>query len=73
MTRPAALVELPLGATEDRVVGTLDIERALKSGEKHFEPGLLAAAHSRACCTLTKSICSVTTWSISCLMPLPWA
>jgi magnesium chelatase subunit D len=45
MTRPAALVELPLGATEDRVVGTLDIERALKSGEKHFESGLLAAAH----------------------------
>jgi magnesium chelatase subunit D len=45
MTRPAALVELPLGATEDRVVGTLDIERALKSGEKHFEPGLLSAAH----------------------------
>src|SRR5262245_55846 len=45
MIRPAALVELPLGATEDRVVGTLDIERALKSGEKHFEPGLLAAAH----------------------------
>jgi magnesium chelatase subunit D len=43
--RPAALVELPLGATEDRVVGTLDIERALKSGEKHFESGLLAAAH----------------------------
>jgi magnesium chelatase subunit D len=45
VTRLAALVELPLGATEDRVVGTLDIERALKSGEKHFEPGLLAAAH----------------------------
>jgi magnesium chelatase subunit D len=45
ITRPAALVELPLGVTEDRVVGTLDIERALKSGEKHFEPGLLAAAH----------------------------
>ena len=45
ITRPAAMVELPLGATEDRVVGTLDIERALKSGEKHFEPGLLAAAH----------------------------
>src|ERR671922_2573912 len=45
LTRPAALVELPLGATEDRVVGTLDIERALKTGEKHFEPGLLAAAH----------------------------
>lgn len=45
MQRPASLVELPLGVTEDRVVGTLDIERALKTGEKHFEPGLLAAAH----------------------------
>jgi Mg-chelatase subunit ChlI len=45
MIRPAALVELPLGATEDRVVGTLDIERALQSGAKHCEPGLLAAAH----------------------------
>lgn len=45
LTRAAALVELPLGVTEDRVVGTLDIERALKTGEKHFEPGLLAAAH----------------------------
>jgi magnesium chelatase subunit D len=45
LTRPAALVELPLGATEDRVVGALDIERALKTGEKHFEPGLLAATH----------------------------
>ena len=43
--RSARLVELPLGVTEDRVAGTLDIERALKSGEKHFEPGLLAAAH----------------------------
>ena len=39
------VVELPLGATEDRVVGTLDIEHALRSGEKRFEPGLLAAAH----------------------------
>jgi magnesium chelatase subunit D len=45
MTRPAALVELPLGVTEDRVVGTLDIEHALKTGTRHFEPGLLAAAH----------------------------
>lgn len=44
-TRPAAMVELPLGATEDRVVGTLDIERALQTGTRHFEPGLLAAAH----------------------------
>jgi magnesium chelatase subunit D len=39
------VVELPVGATEDRLVGTLDIEKAIKSGEKHFEPGLLALAN----------------------------
>jgi magnesium chelatase subunit D len=39
------LVELPVGATEDRVVGTLDLERAIKQGERRFEPGLLAAAN----------------------------
>ena len=39
------VVDLPLGATEDRVVGALDIERALHAGEKAFEPGLLARAH----------------------------
>jgi len=39
------VVELPLGVTEDRLVGTLDIEHALKKGEKKFEPGLLAAAN----------------------------
>ena len=44
-SRPMPVVDLPLGSTEDRVVGTLDIERALLSGEKRFEPGLLAAAH----------------------------
>lgn len=38
-------VDLPLGSTEDRVVGTLDLEKALAQGEKHFEPGLLARAH----------------------------
>ncbi|WP_345536197.1 magnesium chelatase subunit D family protein [Phytohabitans rumicis] len=43
--RRAALVELPVGATEDRVVGTLDIQRALTEGVKAYEPGLLAAAH----------------------------
>ncbi|MGF1446135.1 MAG: magnesium chelatase ATPase subunit I [Pikeienuella sp.] len=42
---PAPVVDLPLGATEDRVVGSLDLERALTRGEKHFEPGLLAKAH----------------------------
>jgi magnesium chelatase subunit I len=45
MRRKVSVVELPVGATEDRVVGTLDLEHALKEGEKHFDPGLLAAAH----------------------------
>jgi magnesium chelatase subunit D len=39
------MVELPVGASEDRLVGALDIERALAEGVKAFEPGLLAAAH----------------------------
>jgi magnesium chelatase subunit I len=39
------VVDLPLGATEDRVVGALDLERALSQGIKAFEPGLLARAH----------------------------
>ncbi len=42
--KPVPFVDLPLGATEDRVVGALDIERALGKGEKAFEPGLLAKA-----------------------------
>lgn len=44
-TRPAPVVDLPLGATEDRIVGALDIEAALMRGEKRFQPGLLAEAH----------------------------
>jgi magnesium chelatase subunit I len=43
--RPTPVVDLPLGATEDRVVGALDLERALSAGERRFEPGLLARAH----------------------------
>ncbi|MGW7318244.1 putative cobaltochelatase [Streptomyces sp. NPDC054854] len=43
--RPARMVELPVGASEDRLVGALDIERALSEGVKAFEPGLLADAH----------------------------
>jgi magnesium chelatase subunit D len=43
--RPVSVVELPIGATEDRLVGTLDIEKAIKTGKKHFEPGLLAEAN----------------------------
>lgn len=42
---PVPVVDLPLGATEDRVVGALDLEKALTTGEKAFEPGLLARAH----------------------------
>jgi len=42
---PVPVVDLPLGATEDRVVGALNLERALAKGEKTFEPGLLARAH----------------------------
>lgn len=41
----APMVDLPLSATEDRVVGTLDIEAILTQGKKSFEPGLLARAH----------------------------
>jgi magnesium chelatase subunit D len=43
--RPARLVELPVGAAEDRVVGSLNLERALGEGVTDYQPGLLAAAH----------------------------
>jgi magnesium chelatase subunit I len=45
VTIAVPVVDLPLGATEDRVVGALDLERALAQGVKAFEPGLLARAH----------------------------
>jgi len=44
-TKRAAFIDLPVSATEDRVVGTLDIEKAIQLGQKHFEPGVLAAAN----------------------------
>jgi len=44
-TRRTRIVDLPVSATEDRVVGTLDIEKAIKKGERHFDPGILAAAN----------------------------
>lgn len=44
-SHPARLVELPVGASEDRVVGSLDLEKALSEGVRAFEPGLLAGAH----------------------------
>lgn len=45
LTRSARLVELPVGATEDRVIGSLDLEKALGAGQTAFEPGLLAGAN----------------------------
>ena len=44
-TRPVRLVELPVGATEDRVLGSLHLEKALTEGVSEYEPGLLARAH----------------------------
>jgi len=44
-TRATSFINLPVSATEDRVVGTLDIERAIQKGERRFEPGVLAAAN----------------------------
>jgi len=44
-SRAARLVELPVGATEDRLVGSLDLERALSQGVRAYQPGLLAEAH----------------------------
>ncbi len=43
--RTTSFVNLPVSATEDRVVGTLDIEQAIQKGERHFEPGVLAGAN----------------------------
>ena len=45
VSRPMRVVELPINASEDRVVGTIDIERAIKAGERSFEPGVLAEAN----------------------------
>jgi len=42
---PTPFINLPVSATEDRVVGTLDLEKAIQKGERHFEPGVLAAAN----------------------------
>ncbi|OTF01992.1 magnesium chelatase [Halorubrum sp. SD683] len=44
-TRPMRVVDLPLNASEDRVVGSIDLERAVQAGERQFEPGILAEAN----------------------------
>lgn len=43
--KPIPVVDLPLGATEDRILGSINLERLLATGEKVFEPGLLSRAH----------------------------
>jgi Mg-chelatase subunit ChlI len=43
--RTVPFIDLPVSATEDRVVGSLDIEKAIQKGERHFEPGVLASAN----------------------------
>ncbi len=45
VTRQVRIVDLPVGATEDRLVGSLDIEQAIRSGSRNFEPGLIATTH----------------------------
>lgn len=45
VTRQVRIVDLPVGATEDRLVGSVDIEQAIKTGSQSFEPGLIAATH----------------------------
>ena len=45
VSRQVRIVDLPVGATEDRLVGSLDIEQAIKTGSRSFEPGLIAATH----------------------------
>ena len=45
VARPVQIVQLPVGATEDRLVGSLNIEEAIKTGTREFEPGLLATAN----------------------------
>ncbi len=68
--RPVPVVDLPLGATEDRVVGALDLEKALTRGEKSFEPGLLAQAH-RGFLYVDEVNCWRIIWSIFCWMWRP--
>ena len=46
------VIDLPLSATEDRVSGTLDLEHVLKTGEKKFEPGVLASANGTSCTSM---------------------
>lgn len=70
---------MPLGATEDRICGTIDIEKALTEGIKAYEPGLLVgavgcmegdnAAMYVQMCMLSKQVCNSKTWCMCTLVP----
>ena len=66
VTRQVRIVDLPVGATEDRLVGSLDIEQAIRAGSRSVEPGLIAA-------TPRGILCSTTTLLTCCWTPRPWA
>ena len=57
-------VELPLGATEDRICGSINIEQALQEGTKAFEPGLLVGP----CCCSCKSACLKAHITLCCIL-----
>ena len=67
-TRPARLVELPVGATEDRVIGSLDLRQALGAGEVVYSPACWPP-RTAGCSTSTRSTCCTTTWSTCCSTP----
>ena len=68
----ARLVELPIGATEDRVIGSLDLQRVLRDGEHAFSPGLLARAHGGVLYVDEVNLLQLTTWSTCCSTPPRW-
>ncbi len=67
---PARLVELPVGASEDRVVGSIDLRQALGPGRSSTPP-VCSPPRTAACSTSTRSTCCTITWSTSCWTPPP--
>jgi len=71
-SRSTPFVNLPISATEDRVVGTLDIEKAIQKGERHFEP-VCWRLPTADCCISMRSTCWTTMWSMCCWIRRRWA